>query len=332
VSAPAGTVGVGIDVGATKILAGAVTSDGAVLEVARVSSPARAEDLAGVLQGAVDSLLSSLGGRAADCAGLGLALPGLVTPEGVLRAAPNLGAADVDIALGPRFGEPLSATLSERGGSVDGGPAYDNDATCAAYAEAKVGGAAGAGDVVVISIGTGIGAGIVSDGRVLRGGHGYAGELGHAVVAAGGIECSCGRRGCWERYASGPALAALAAANAAFAAGRDGSGRDGALRAEDVVGAAREGDAIAATIIEEFARGVALGLANVVEYLDPSRIVLGGGLMQAADVLLEPIRRAYVAETRPAYQRDGSDLVLATLGEEAALIGAALLGLDRLGS
>jgi glucokinase len=253
-----------------------------------------------------------------------LALPGLVEPSGVLRAAPNLGAADVGIELGADYGRPLSEVLSRAGASVgDSSVIYDNDATCAAYGEARAGAAAGEGDVLVISFGTGIGAGIVSGGRVWRGAHGFAGEIGHMVINPDGPPCPCGRRGCWERYASGPGLVNLA---------NQRSGHRGPeTRAEGVVAAAQMGDAAAIEAIEEFAHYVALGLANAVELLDPARIVLGGGLMQAGEVLFEPIVRAYVAMNRPAQHRLASDLVRATLGDRAAVVGAGLLALEHLG-
>lgn len=333
-SADSRAVGIGIDVGGTKILAGAVTTSGEVLAISREPSPADTDDLAAALCAAVDGLTSMLGDDAGRVRALGLALPGLVRPDGVLRAAPNLGAAaDVDIQIGPRFGEPVIERIAAAGGSISAGAAYDNDATCAAFAEATVGAAAGDGDVVVISFGTGIGAGVVIGGKVVRGGHGFAGEIGHVVIDPNGPDCPCGRRGCWERYASGPALAALARAKGLGLVGDSPSHpTEEELRAEDVVDAARAGDALALEIVEDFASWVALGLSNAVELLDPARFVLGGGLMQSADVLLQPIRKAFVAETRPAHQRDGSDLVVATLGGDAALIGAALLGLEKLGA
>lgn len=313
-------LGVGIDVGGTKILAAAIEAGGEVVAEARGSSAAGADGLEASLEGCLTELCGLLASEVRLVSSLCLALPGLVEPSGLLRAAPNLGAADVGIELGADYGRPLTELLSRAGASVEAsGVIYDNDATCAAYGEARAGAAAGEGDVLVVSFGTGIGAGIVSGGRVWRGAHGFAGEIGHMVIDPDGPPCPCGRRGCWERYASGPGLAKLANARA---------GRRGA---EEVVAAARMGDPTALEAIDEFAHYVALGLANAVELLDPARIVLGGGLMQAGEVLFEPIVRAYVAMNRPAQHRSASDLVRATLGDRAAVVGAGLLALDHLG-
>jgi glucokinase len=143
-----------------------------------------------------------------------------------------------------------------------------------------------------------------------------------------GPRCGCGRFGCWEQFASGSALARLACA-------RSGEHRIVGLptahpvRGEDVIDAARRRDPAAIEVIEEFATNVAIGLVNATEILDPEVIVLGGGLVNASDVVLEPIRAAFVRLSRPAQERRGSDLVPATLGPQAAAIGVALLSLER---
>lgn len=327
-------LGVGIDVGATKILAAAVTPGGEVFARVRVPSPPSTSGLDEALVDAVHELCRALSDFAAAVVAVGLALPGLVEPTGILRAAPNLGAADVGIDLSNSFGEPILEVLRGAGAPLARDRVvYDNDATCAAYGEAIVGAAAGDAEVLVISFGTGIGAGIVSRGQILRGAHGFAGEIGHTVIDPNGPPCPCGHVGCWERFASGSGLAYLArlAIDRGAAPGlvSRGEGSDSPVRGEDVVAAAQEDDPGALAVVETFAHYVALGLVNAVEVLDPARIVLGGGLMQASEVLFPPIVEAYVAMNRPAQHREASDLVLATLGEEAAVIGAGLLGLDH---
>jgi glucokinase len=314
-----GRIGIGIDVGGTKVLGIATTGDVPPLATARLASPNDPTGLLAVLRPLVEELLTALGERRGDVGGIGISLPGLVDASGILRAAPNLAAAATAFDLVTELATPLAALAD---GLRASHIAFENDATAAGYAEATQGAGRGLRDVLVVSLGTGIGAGIVSGGRAVRGAHGYAGELGHMVIDPNGPPCPCGRKGCFERYASGSGLA--------FLPNRADLGREtgSELRAEDVIAAARGGSSSALAVVEEFAQFVALGLVNAVEILDPTRIVLAGGLMAADDVILGPIRAAYEREARPAQGRRGEDLVPAALGEDAAAIGAALLGLE----
>lgn len=315
----AARIGIGIDVGGTKILALATSGAIEPLAAARQPSPASPDGLLEALGPLIAEVLSLLGPRRAEVRGIGISLPGLIDESGVLRAAPNLAAAETSFDLVRELATPLAALA----GTLSAGDvAFENDATAAGYAEATRGAGRGLPDVLVVSLGTGIGAGIVVAGRAMRGAHGYAGELGHMVIDPSGPPCPCGRQGCFERYASGSGLAYLAER-----AGFRGDG-DAAPRAEHVIAAARRGDDHALRIVDEFAFFLALGLVNAVEILDPARIVLAGGLMAADDVILAPTRRAYENQSRPAQGRRGEDLVPAALGEDAAAIGAAMLGLE----
>jgi glucokinase len=207
-----------------------------------------------------------------------------------VRYSPNLpGAVEL----------PVAALLAE----ATGLPVHaENDATCATWAELELGAARGARDVLLVALGTGIGGGWVVDGELVRGAHGFAGEIGHMVVVAGGIPCVCGRRGCWERYASGTALGG-----------------------EGVTLAAREGDPGALAKFDELAGWVAIGLVNLVQAIDVQRIVIGGGLAEASDVLLPRIQRAYDEHAVSPQHRPRVDIVAAALGDRAGAIGAALL-------
>ena len=187
--------------------------------------------------------------------------------------------------------------------------AVDNDATCAALAEWQHGAARGFDDVVLVTLGTGIGGGVVMGGRLQRGANGFAGEIGHMVVKPDGPACPCGRRGCWERFASGRGLQMLA----------------GGRRGEDVVEGARSGDRELLEVIDQFAHWVALGLVNLTNVLDPSCIVLGGGLTAAQDLFLPPIAREFSALLYSPEHRPHPTLNFAQLGERAGAIGAALL-------
>lgn len=303
---------VGIDVGGTKCLGVALDEHGAVLAEDRRPTP-RGD---GSLPKLIDTLVE-LAGSLGPFDALGVGVPGLVTNEGVLRAAPNLdGVADFDVA----------GLLAERVGPA---VQVDNDATCAALSEWKYGAGQGSTDMVLVTLGTGIGGGLVSGGQLQRGNNGFAGEYGHMVVDPDGPPCPCGRRGCWERYASGSGLARLARE---AAIGRRVSrvleiagGDPEAVRGEMVQQAAREGDEDALAVIDAFGRWVALGLVNLTNVLDPDRFVLGGGLAAGADLYLDPIKAwfqqlIYQPELRPM-----PDVAFAHWSERAGAVGAALL-------
>lgn len=307
---------VGIDVGGTKVLGVALDAAGDVIREVRRRTP-RAVDVG---DRSIDALLSTIAAVATDLGAggaFGVGVPGLVTRAGVLRAAPNLdGVADVDVA--GRLGELTDLDVY-----------VDNDATCATVAEWQLGAGAGTSDMMLVTLGTGIGGGLVAHGALQRGVNGFAGEFGHMVVHPDGPRCPCGRRGCWERYASGSGLAMLAR-EAAVARRLEhvvdlAGGDPQAVRGEHVQDAARAGDAEALTVIDDFARWVALGLSNLTNAVDPEMFVLGGGLAAGADLYLEPIvgwfqELLYQPDLRPMPR-----IEFARWGSLAGAVGAALL-------
>jgi len=287
----------GVDVGGTKCLGVLVDADGRVIRDVRVRTP---PDVTGLID-TIAEVVERLGGGDS----LGVGLPGLVDAGGVLRAAPNLaGVAEF----------PARALLEQRLGMA---VAVDNDATCATLAEWSLGAGRGVDDLVLVTLGTGIGGGLVAGGRVRRGAHGMAGEIGHMVVEREGRPCRCGHRGCWERYASGSALGDHSRA-------LTGAHRPG----EEVIAAARRLDAWALEVVEVFVGWVALGLANLANVLDPARFVIGGGLADSGDVVLAGIRDAYARALYSAEHRPLAEIVMASLGPEAGAVGAALLGAE----
>lgn len=187
--------------------------------------------------------------------------------------------------------------------------------------------------MLFVALGTGIGGGLVAGGRLVEGAHGYAGEFGHMVVEPHGRHCGCGKRGCWERYASGSGLGVLGREMAL--AGRIpgivelAGGDPESVRGEHVTTAAAAGDPAAVEILDELAGWLALGLANLTNALDPGLIVLGGGLATAGEALVGPTRRAFdgLVEARDA--RDGLRIELAALGERAGAVGAGLRASER---
>jgi len=303
---------VGIDVGGTKAQGVVLDEAGEVIDTAHHLTPRGDGSL-----GALVDVLVELAEELRHDGSVGVGVPGLVTREGVLRAAPNLdGVADFEIRrlVSERLGVPVSV---------------DNDATCATVAEWLHGAAAGTTDMMLVTLGTGIGGGMVSDGLLHRGRNGFAGEFGHMVVNPDGPRCPCGRRGCWERYASGSGLAMLAREAATGHRLRDVVRRAGgdpqAVRGEHVQLAARDGDSEALAVIDDFARWVALGLSNLTNAFDPEMFVLGGGLAAAADLYRDPITAWYGELLYQPHLRPAPSIAFAHWGPLAGAVGAALL-------
>jgi glucokinase len=303
---------VGVDVGGTKALGVALAADGSIVEQVVRPTPRGAGSL-GPLVDTLVELYSDLGGIGS----LGVGVPGLVTVEGVLRAAPNLDGV-ADFPIGPHLSERLDLPV-----------VVDNDGTCATLAEWRLGAGGGVADMVLVTLGTGIGGGIVAGGCLQRGTNGFAGEVGHMVVDPNGPRCPCGRRGCWERYASGSGIAMLAREAATGGRLRAVVARAGgdpqSVRGEHVLDAARDGDSEARAVIDDFGRWVALGLANLANVLDPERFVLGGGLASGADLYLEPIERWFSDLLYQSHLRPSPSIEFAELGPSAGAVGAALL-------
>lgn len=314
----AGEPVIGIDVGGTKCLGCLRQGE---TELARLERPTPVGSRALIetiveLVGALETHGDRLGVARDSPWVIGVGLPGLVTRDGVLRAAPNL----VDV-------EELDAgrLLRERLGRRVW---LDNDATCAAVAEWLQGSGKSCNDLVVVTIGTGIGAGFICNGRLMRGANGFAGEIGHMFVDPSGPACPCGRHGCWERYASGSGLALLARRAVERGEGDDlvrAAGSVDAIRGEHIAELAVGGNLEAHAVLQEFGYWVALGLANITNVVDPSRIVIGGGAARMGDLLIDPVRDwlgrlLYAADHRPL-----PDVVAARFGESAGAIGAGLL-------
>jgi glucokinase len=307
---------IGVDIGGTKVLGVAVGPDGSVLADAKLATPRAGEALLDAVAGLVAALAARIPGSTVGAVGVGA--PGLVDTNGVLHVAPNLP----EVA-GVAIGAGLAARLS-------GMPLrLGNDATFAGWAEYSIGAARGSAHTLLVTLGTGIGGSIVIGHRLVEGAHGYAGEFGHMVVDADGPECPCGRRGCWERLASGGALARLgrraAASGAAPRVLELAGGEPGSVLGEHVTIAASEGDAAARELLCEYGRWVALGLANLVNLFDPDCVVVGGGVVAAWAVLETPVTSAFSAQALGVDQRTKVRLVPAALGERAGAIGGAIL-------
>jgi len=293
---------VGIDVGGTKMLAVAVdrSRPTEVLAQHEVSTPSSAE---GVIAQLVElSRRCGVEGR------LGIGLAGLVDDDDVLRAAPNLQCM-IDVPVRDAVARELNASVR-----------IDNDATCALVAEMSSGVAQAVDDVVLVTLGTGIGGGVAIDGAVRRGAHGFAGEPGHMCIDPSGPLCVCGRHGCWERYASGAGLVWLAQQR-----GLDSAPDGQAITGEGLVGLALAGDGDALAVWADFAQWLARGLANLADVLDPELFVIGGGLVSVSDLYLDRTRQLFVDEVLGGRSRRRTRIEPAQSGPLAGAIGAALL-------
>lgn len=305
---------VGVDVGGTNLRAGAVPFAGGA-PVSVVSRPTRPEQgVRHVVRRIVDMIRASMRSVGEEVAGIGIGVPGLVDrARGIVAEAPNLGWRDV----------PLREIVAQATGLR---VALDNDANCAAYGEWWLGAGRGAERLIGLTLGTGIGGGIVLAGEIFHGASDAAGEVGHMCVELDGRLCRCGSRGCVEAYASGPGIVARAIEGL-------GAAPDSALAsvvhddpervtAEVVCDIAAAGDSYAARVVEETARILAVAVANLVHFCNPDVIVIGGGVAAAGDLLFPPLD-AEVRRRTFSRAADACRIVPAELPLSAGMIGAA---------
>jgi glucokinase len=313
-AAPGGApAAVGVDVGGTKILAGLVTADGAVLRAERRRTPADGDALVAEVVAAVEALRDGAG---ADLP-VGCGYPGLVTREGLARYGPNVGMAEY----------PLGDALRER--LRTDRVVVDNDANAAAWGEFRVGAGQAVRDTMVLyTLGTGVGGGLVVGGRLHRGAHGFAGELGHVVLRVGGAPGPSGIDGTLEAYSSGTAIGRTAAERHARG-DFDGTPLEGPEPPDGaaVTAAAEAGVAAAVEVLADAGRHLGIAAAGLVNVLDPELVVVGGGAGAAGELVLGPARAALAAHVLGPGHRPAVPVVPAALGERAGLVGAALLAL-----
>jgi glucokinase len=307
---------IGVDIGGTKIAAGIVTPDGTVLHATAVPTPQRQDHLVQHIL----AVVTDLQGRYPGVVAVGAGAAGMVDwPSGRIRWAPNNSYSDL----------PLQQLLAEGSGLPT---AVENDANAAAWAEATVGAGAGLSNVIALTIGTGIGAGIILNGELQRGETGIAGEAGHIIVNPGGEPCGCGATGCLEAMASGTALG-RAGRRAADAdpAGRLAqlAGAAAKVTGETVYQAAAEGDPTARQLFDELGYWLGVGIASLVNVFDPQVVILGGGLVTTGDLLLAPARESFERLVFGRAHRTLPALALAHMETNAGLIGAALLALHQ---
>ncbi|MEJ2859029.1 MULTISPECIES: ROK family protein [unclassified Saccharothrix] len=305
---------VGVDVGGTSVRAGVVNADGAVLDTARAATPSGEESLEEAIGAAVAEVASRH-----KVSAVGLAVAGFVTPDRrSVRFAPHLAWRDAPVAdrIAARVGMPV---------------VLEHDANAAALAEHRFGAARGAGIAVLVAIGTGIGGALLIDGKVFRGAHGVAPELGHLRLVPDGRPCPCGKNGCWERYCSGTALTTTAVELLARHPGvstlmaREALGDSRAVTGRRVAAAARDGDPLAKRAMADLARWLGEGLALVADVYDPEVVVIGGGVSESAPLFLDDARERYAAVVTGAGHRPLARIRTAQLGDDAGIVGVATL-------
>jgi glucokinase len=304
---------VGVDIGGTKIAAGVVDEDGEIIATETEPTPATDPD---ALSDAVATVVERLR-RRHDVQGVGIGAAGFVhVDRSTVLFAPNIDWED----------EPLGAHVHKRVGLP---VVVENDANAAAWGEFRFGAGKDVDDLLLITVGTGIGGGLISKGELFRGSYGVAFEVGHLRMVPAGIICGCGRYGCWEQYASGTALVREArdrmlselpeAAPLAELVERDPSRITGQMVTE----LAQGGDVLCEQLLQDVGRWLGEGIASLTAVLDPSVVAIGGGVAAAGDLLLSPATAAFTRTLPAATHRTNAELRLATLGNDAGLIGAA---------
>ena len=310
---------IGVHLGGTGIKAGVVNENGEI--ISKGSTPTMAERPYQAVIADIATLCKTVAADAnlsiEQIEAIGVGVPGICDPKtGIIPKCTNLGWFDVPF-------------VSELQSHIAKPVIVDNDATVAGFAEYIAGVSAGTHSSVFVTLGTGVGGGIIINGRPYSGAHGVGSEIGHMNIAMGGEECTCGNKGCFERYASATSIirdARRAVAENPNSAIMEKCGGDvEKINAKIVIDAAKEGDAVAKEVFAGYVNGLAHGLVNLINVIDPEVIVLGGGVSMAGEFLLNAVREAM----KPLIffkSMPYADVKLATLGADAGLIGAAMLG------
>ena len=309
---------IGIDLGGTNIVAGVVNDEYEIIAKAKTPTaiPRTPEEIFDDIAMVCKQAMAEAGVTIADIYSVGLGTPGTANAEGVIEYANNLGFDHV----------PAKDMLIERLGCDK--VYIENDANCAALGEAYAGCGNGAKDFVAVTLGTGVGSGIIVDGKIVSGSNRAGGECGHSVIVVDGEPCTCGRKGCWEAYASATAL--INQTKAAMVEYPDSimhelAKEEGKVSGRTAFDAMRRGDIAGIKVVDTYIKYVACGLINLVNIFQPEVICIGGGICNEGETLLRPLRRYIESERYSVYSKIQSKIVRAELGNDAGLIGAAIL-------
>lgn len=308
-------VTIGVDIGGTKIAAGVVDGSGNILATARRPTPRH--DSGAVLNDVADVVNELQAGVDGSIVGVGVGVAGGVDQSrSMVYFAPNLAWSQVPVRAVLEAATQLPVVV-------------ENDGAAAAWAETRFGAGVGLDHVVMVTVGTGIGGGIVVDGHVMRGAHGVAAEIGHLNAVPDGRLCGCGRHGCWEQYASGNALVREArelASERRHEAGALlalGDGTPEGVQGSHITQAAQMGDPVAVEAFANVGTWLGRGLADLTAIVDPDAFVIGGGVSEAGDLLLASARRTLTEKVFGGNYRPLPQLLVAQLGNDAGIVGAA---------
>ena len=305
---------IGVDLGGTNMRTALVTRAGDIVEKQKEETRAAEgyRTVIGKLTGSIARLIGIAKGQGRAVAAVGVGAPGVIHgATGVVVKSPNF----------PDWNDlPLKATLEA---ALKIPVVIENDANAAALGEQWRGAAKGIGSMILLTLGTGVGGGIVLDGRIWHGADGMAGELGHMTIIPDGRACGCGNTGCLEMYASSRGIIM------AFGSER-GSQEPGDITSEQVYRAAREGNAAAIRAMQSMGRSLGIGIANLINIFNPEMVVIGGGVMDGWDLFIDATREE-VRKRAFAYPAERTRIVPSLLGDDAGMVGAAAAALQRIG-
>ncbi len=310
---------IGVDLGGTNIAVGVISEDLKIIGRGKVKTncPRPAEEIFDDIAVAVNMAIEDAGISKDDVLSVGIGTPGTVNKAtGYIEFANNLNFTQV----------PAKKMLEERIGKT---VYLDNDANCAALGEAVAGCGKGAKDFVAVTLGTGVGSGIIINGKIINGSNFAAGEMGHMVICVDGEQCTCGRRGCWESYASATAL--IRQTKDAMKHNHDSvmwqlvDDNIDAVNGKTAFDAMRKNDKAGKDVVDKYIYYVATGIINIINALQPEFICVGGGIANEKETLLEPLRKHINRERYSHYAQKQTKILAAELGNDAGIFGAALL-------
>lgn len=312
---------IGVDVGGSNIACAVVNDDCEIIARSKAKThgetgKADYNEVVDVITRTINLACEAAGIKPSEASSIGIGCPGICNSDsGIVEYTNNLGFHNV----------PLKTDV-EKEFNI---PVYlDNDANAAAFGEFVAGAAKGARNAVVITLGTGVGSGIIIDEKIYRGTNFAAGEIGHTVIVADGLPCSCGRKGCFEAYSSATGLVNM---TKKAAAENPGSlinkliEEDGKVSARTAYKAAKQGDEVGKWLTEEYVKYLAVGIANVINTFQPDILCIGGGVCNEGDLLLNPLKEAVYREIYSRDSKKTTKLTICTLGNDAGIIGAAML-------
>ncbi len=312
---------IGIDLGGTNIVASVVDDDYNIIGTSKTptNAPRSADEIFDDIAEVCEEAVKAAGLTMKDIDSVGMGTPGTVNQDGIIEFANNLAFNNV----------PARTMLANRINKPEQKVFIENDANCAALGEAYAGCGNGAKDFVAVTLGTGVGSGVIIGGKIVNGVNYAGGECGHMVIVVDGEQCSCGRKGCWEAYASATAL--IRQTKKAMEEYPDSlmhklAKEEGKVSGRTAFDAMRLGDIAGIKVVDDYIKYVACGLINIVNALQPEIICIGGGICNEGETLMKPLRRFVQSERYSIHSKIQTKIVKAELGNDAGVIGAALLG------